>query len=90
MGRGSIRSRGELGTNACWVLVEVLHAMAIVAIIMAVVRHVGSRLDRSWLGELGRFDYFKRVERLDRSTLACPVAAQGGAVKSELAGMRQR
>lgn len=30
-------------TNACWVLAEVLHAMAIVAIVMAVVRHVGNR-----------------------------------------------
>lgn len=39
----------ELGTNACWVLAEVLHAMAIVAIVMAVVRHVGNRPDRSWL-----------------------------------------
>ena len=60
--------------------------MAIVAIIMAVVRHVGNRRDRSWLGELGRFDYFKRVERLDRSTLACPATVQGGAVKSEWLG----
>lgn len=34
----------------------------------------------------GRFDYFKRVERLDRSTLACPVQVQWGAEESEWLG----
>lgn len=48
---GSGSRTKELVTNACWVLAEVLHAMAIVAIVMAVVRHIGNRLDRSWLGE---------------------------------------
>lgn len=41
---GRMKEGEKAITNAGWVWVEILHAMAIVAVPMAVVRHLGQRL----------------------------------------------